>query len=164
MGRPVVGLLAVAALVQIVAPQLVRNHGVAEPEVNPFEAELGALGLKPGESGLVVVAFHPECVHCDVVAPHWAAWFEDLAVRGWEVLAATLSSTPEGTAYARSAGWEAEVVSASDEPRIRPLASRTPWIFVYASDGSLTYHGHGGKTDQADRVIRALVSGSDSDE
>lgn len=163
MGRAVAGVLAVVALIQLGGLSLKGGPaaGVAEPD--PFEAELSAFGLNAGESGLVVLAFHPDCVHCEAVAATWARWTESLTERGVDVVAVTLVSLPDGRAFARDADWVAEVVSVTDQPQLRPLASRTPWIFVYGANGRLAYQGHGQNTGQADRVIHGQTSWREPD-
>ena len=115
------------------------------------------------DTGIVTIlySFHPECVHSHTVAPNWAEHFSavfdsDVGVRR---IAVTSASTDAAYEYAERSDWSVDVVS------VRPLApahreyalvSRTPWVFVFDSDGILRFEGHGNALEQVGQVVAEL--------
>lgn len=109
----------------------------------------------------ILYSFHPECVHSHTVAADWAEHFaaafnSEVGVRR---IAITSDSTDAAYEYAKRFGWSVDVVG------FRPLApahreyallSRTPWVFVFDSDGVLRFEGHGNALEQVDQVVAGL--------
>lgn len=119
----------------------------------------------------VLYAFHSECVHSLEVAPKWAAHFADersadgrFDASGTRRIVVTRESPEVAASFAQQFGWNVQVVSlpqtAPDTPAPRDvhalLLSRTPWVFVFDSDGSLHYRGHGHDVEALARSVRAL--------
>ena len=120
----------------------------------------------------VLYAFHSECVHSLEVAPKWAVHFaEEQPAEGrsddaseTRRIAVTRENQEVATAHAQRFGWSVPATSlldAASNTRARQdihasLLSRTPWVFVFDSDGVLRYHGHGADLEGLARSVRAL--------
>ena len=119
----------------------------------------------------ILYVFHSECVHSLEVAPKWAAHFADeqsadgrFDASGTRRIVVTRESLEVAASFAQQFGWNVQVVSlpqtVPDTPTPRDihgsLLSRTPWVFVFDSDGSLHYHGHGNDLEALARSVRAL--------
>ena len=115
------------------------------------------------ERGTVTVlyAFHSECAFCDDVAPAWGRHFTT-AVSGTSsvrriALTRDLPATAAG--YAQRFGWQVDLLSVSqlgDTSREYSLVSRTPWVFVFDSDGVLRFHDHGAELERIDQAIATI--------
>lgn len=93
----------------------------------------------------VVLAYHSKCTHCATVAPEWSTWLASLPE---SVIALAVSREPpdSAAAYAREHGWEVPLlpVPRAEPPNVeRYLVSRTPWVFVFDSDGVFVGQAHG---------------------
>lgn len=123
----------------------------------------------------VLYAFHSECAHSLDVASKWAAHFakEQTAERRSKVgetrhIAVTREAPQVAAAYAQRFNWSAQVMSLPHAARTTQaprdihafLLSRTPWVFVFDSDGVLHYHGHGNDMERLVHSIRALQRNS----
>ena len=118
----------------------------------------------------VLYAFHPECAHCDGVAPIWTQHFAkyghtDPSVR---TIAVTRASHRSAVAYAAQHEWETELLSIaalSPGSPANALVAKTPWVFVFDSQGVLILHDHGARLDRVDQAIagaaEALQAGPD---
>lgn len=114
----------------------------------------------------VLYAFHPECAHCHKVAPDWAEHFSadsdsEAFVRR---IAVTGDSTSAAYAYAVRFGWDVDVVSVrplTAVDREYALISRTPWVFVFDSDGVLRFEGHGNALEEVAQVVAELSAVTD---
>lgn len=119
----------------------------------------------------VLYAFHSECVHSLEVAPKWAVHFaEEQPAEGrsdaseTRRIAVTRENQEVANAHAQRFGWSVPATSlldAASNTRARrdihaSLLSRTPWVFVFDSDGVLRYHGHGADLEGLARSVRAL--------
>ena len=115
----------------------------------------------------VLYSFHPECVHSHTVAPNWGEHFSAVAnsEAGVRRITITSDSTAAAYEYARRFGWSVDVVG------VRPLApghreyalvSRTPWVFVFDSDGILRFEGHGNALEQVNHLVAGLAAVGDS--
>ena len=118
----------------------------------------------------VLYAFHPECAHCDRVAPNWTQHFVKHGHMHPSVrtIAVTRASHQSAVAYASQYDWETELLSlAALSPRspANALVAKTPWIFVFDSQGVLLLHEHGARLDRVDQAItrgvEALQTGPD---
>lgn len=118
------------------------------------------LASSPG-TVTILYSFHPECVHSHTVAPNWAEHFSAVFDReaGVRRIAVTNDITDAAYEYAERFGWDVDVVG------IRPLkpahreyalVSRTPWVFVFDSDGVLRFEGHGNTLEQIGQIVAGL--------
>lgn len=109
----------------------------------------------------VLYVFHPDCVHCHAVAPDWAVHFSADHTDSPPVrrIAVTNDAVVPAVAYAERFGWNVDILSMKD---LTPadgafsLFARTPWVFVFDSDGILRFDGHGRRLGQMIQAIDAL--------
>ena len=111
----------------------------------------------------VVYAFHPECTYSDTVAPDWAVHLStpDSAVRSIRRIALTRGLPGPAGHYAERFGWQVNPLSVSQLAETGPeyfLVSRTPWIFVFDSNGMLRFHDHGSELERVDEAIAEASS------
>ena len=112
----------------------------------------------------VIYTFHPDCVHSRSWGREWARHFGQVQAidSGVRRIALTLDGPSSGQDFAKHFGWEAEFLSVAGlSPRQREysLVARTPWVFVFDSDGVLRFDGHGGQLKQVNAVVSRLLSG-----
>ena len=119
------------------------------------------LAADPG-TVTVLYAFHPDCVHCLTVAPTWAEHFSANASTTSKTvrrIAVAHDSAESALDYANRFGWNVGVLSLghlSSASRDYSLVSKTPWLFVFDSDGVLRFHGHGSQLEQVDQAVADL--------
>lgn len=113
----------------------------------------------------VVYAFHPECAFCDAVAPDWAAHFavdDPLAVPVRRIALTRELPGPAAT-YAERFDWEVNLLSVADSATATTpeafLVSRTPWIYVFDSDGVLRFQDHGAELESVEQAAAEIASG-----
>ncbi|MCY3677074.1 MAG: hypothetical protein F4Z31_13600 [Gemmatimonadetes bacterium] len=109
----------------------------------------------------VLYSFHPECEHCDTVAPVWASHFAsaDPTVRR---IAVTADLHEPAVTYAARFGWSVDLLSVSQlglTDREYSLVSRTPWLFAFDWNGVLRFQGHGSELDRVKQVVAAMAAG-----
>ena len=110
----------------------------------------------------VLYAFHPECAHCDTVAPTWASHFVDADPTVRRVAVTGDRHGPAMT-YASSHGWTVDLLSVPQltfTDREYSLISKTPWLFVFDWNGVLRFQGHGSELERVEQVVAAISSGS----
>ncbi|MXW16025.1 MAG: hypothetical protein F4139_10340 [Gemmatimonadetes bacterium] len=118
-----------------------------------------------GASATVMYIFDPDCVHSVSLGSLWArhfdrVWEEDVGVRR---IAVSLASPLSARKFAERHGWRLEVLSMaglSSERKEYSLASKTPWVFVFDSDGVLRLHDHGSELDEVQAAVAQLLSES----
>jgi len=120
----------------------------------PLREERGAV--------TVLYAFHSECGFCDDVAPAWGRYFAapDSGTAGLRRIALTRDPPATAADYARRFGWRVELLSVSrlpDTSREHVLVARTPWVFVFDSDGMLRFHDHGAELERIDKAIATIA-------
>lgn len=118
------------------------------------------LASNPG-AVTILYSFHPQCVHSHTVAPNWAEHFSTVFDRevGVRRIAVTNDSTDAAYKYAERFGWSVDVVGIrplTPAHREYALVSRTPWVFVFDSDGVLRFEGHGNALEQVGKVVAEL--------
>lgn len=118
-----------------------------------------------GDPGTVTVlyAFHSECAFCDDVGSAWASHFAVVPEPGSGVrrMALTRDLPGPAAAYAEHFGWQVDLLSVSqlaETSREHFLVSRTPWVFVFDSDGVLRFHDHGAELERIERAVASLSS------
>lgn len=123
------------------------------------------------DSGTVTIlySFHPECVHSHTVAHDWADHFaaDFNSEAGVRRIAITSDSTDAAYEYAKRFGWSVDVVALrppAPAHREYALLSRTPWVFVFDSDGVLRFEGHGNALEQVGQVVAGLSAAAESPE
>lgn len=114
----------------------------------------------------VIYSFHPDCAHSRTWGPEWARHFDEARASnaGVRTILLTLDSPSSGQDFADRLGWEAELLSVhglSPQQREFSLVSRTPWVFVFDSDGVLRFDGHGSQLGQVEAAVSRLQSGLD---
>lgn len=118
------------------------------------------LDARPG-TVTVLYAFNSECAFCDEVAPEWASHFrapEPLATTVRRIAVTRDLPGPAAT-YAAQFGWQVNLLSIAQMPqssRESSLVSRTPWVFVFDSDGVLRFQDHGAELQRMEEAIAAL--------
>ena len=109
----------------------------------------------------ILYSFHPECIHSHTVASNWAEHFSaalnnDVGVRRFAI---TDASTDAAYEYAKRFRWSVDVVGVRPSAlahREYALVSRTPWVFVFDSNGILRFEGHGNALELVGRVVAGL--------
>ncbi len=128
----------------------------------------GVLAMVPLDSdpGTVTVlyAFNSECAFCDEVAPEWASHFgaQERATASVRRIAVTRDLPGPAATYAARFGWRVDLLSISqlaETSRESSLISRTPWVFVFDSDGVLRFQDHGAELQRMEEAIAALRPG-----
>lgn len=109
----------------------------------------------------VVYVYHPDCGPCGTVAPAWAQHFSELAAMDSPVrkIALTQARFPAASEFADDFDWHVEILSVdglSISPAERHLISRTPWVFVFDSNGVLRLEAHGADVDQVENTLALL--------
>lgn len=159
-------VLLLAAQVAVYAT--VRTKSSRRPA--PAELQLGArfrsvLGITEGNGRTrtplthasrytVVLAYDPRCVHSTRIADAWKRWL-DSSPRA-RVLAVARGTHPTAAAYARQQGWRMRTVAVSTPARgtlEHSLLRRTPWVFVFDSQGTLRFQGHGSELAAVDSLV-----------
>lgn len=110
----------------------------------------------------VLYAFHPECAHCDTVAPTWASHFADADPTVRRIAVTGDLHGPAAT-YAAHFGWTVDLLSVSQltpTDREYSLISKTPWLFVFDWNGVLQFQDHGSELERVEQVVAAISSGS----
>lgn len=75
----------------------------------------------------------------------------------------TQSLPGPAAAYAERFGWDIDLLSVSGSADTSPaafLASRTPWIYLFGSDGVLRFHAHGAELERLERAVTDIGSES----
>lgn len=125
------------------------------------------LGLaETGRTATVLFAFHPDCVHSDTVAEDWARHFagDGPAMTGARTLAVTRATAGAAAAYAQRFAWDVELLSMPNLSRSDmkySLVSRTPWVFVFDSEGVLRFQDHGGELERAAQAVAAMAAAAE---
>lgn len=109
----------------------------------------------------VLYVYHPDCGPCGTVAPAWAQHFSKLAAPNSpvRVIALTRAGFPAALEFADDFDWHVEIVSVDGltmSPAERHLISRTPWVFVFDSNGVLRLQTHGADLDQVENTLALL--------
>ena len=170
-------LVVIAQAINVVG----RRPGPVADEVAPAQRVLvgdtlgaltgyaydGVLATVPldADPGTVTVlyAFNSECAFCDDLAPEWASHFltpapETSAVRK---IAVTRDLPGPAATYAERFGWQVDLLSVSqlaETSRESSLVARTPWVFVFDSDGVLRFQDHGAELQRMEEAIAAIQS------
>ena len=115
------------------------------------------------DTATVVYAFHPECAFCDTVAPEWVAHLatDDPTPVPVRRIAVTRELPGPAATYAKRFGWEVNLMSVSGSAEASPelfLVSRTPWIYVFDSDGVLRFRGHGAELEPVDQALSEIAA------
>ena len=101
-------------------------------------------------SPLLLFVFEPECGHCRDIAPRWREWAESTMPKV-RIVAATTATPEEGRSFLSTFGWHPEVWTVDSgvgpEGR-RPLATRTPWLFLLDGNGVVQAEEHGGRIEE----------------
>lgn len=125
----------------------------------------GVLAMVPLDAGpgavTVLYAFSSECVFCDEVAPEWASHFEAPEPVATKVRRIAVTRDLPGPAanYAARFGWQVDLLSVAQMPESSgesSLVSRTPWVFVFDSDGVLRFQDHGAELQRMEEAIAAF--------
>lgn len=125
----------------------------------------GVLAILPLEAdpGTVTVlyAFDSECVFCDDVAPEWASQFATQAAASPAIrrIAVTRDLPGPAATYAERFGWQVDLLSVAQPAqagRESSLVSKTPWVFVFDSDGVLRFQDHGAELQRMEEAIAAI--------
>lgn len=116
-----------------------------------------------GTQVTVIYTFHPDCPHSRSWGREWARHFDQVQAidSGVRRIALTVDSPSSGQGFADHFGWEVELLSVAGlSPRRRAysLVARTPWVFVFDSDGVLRFGGHGSELEQVNAVVSRLLS------
>lgn len=118
-----------------------------------------------GDPGTVTVlfAFSSECAFCDDVAPEWASHFAGphSAASTIRRIAVTRDLPEAAAAYAERFGWRIDLLSVAQTPqssRESSLVSRTPWVYVFDSDGVLRFQGHGAELLRLEEAVASIRS------
>ncbi|MXW18918.1 MAG: hypothetical protein F4139_11615 [Gemmatimonadetes bacterium] len=125
----------------------------------------GVLAIVPLEAdpGTVTVlyAFNSDCVFCDDVAPEWASHFAipPAASPSIRRIAVTRDLPGLAASYAKRFGWQVNLLSVAQlaqAERESSLVSKTPWVFVFDSDGVLRFQDHGAELQRMEEAIAAI--------
>ncbi len=124
----------------------------------------GVLAIVPLEAdpGTVTVlyAFNSECVFCDDLAPEWASHFATPpASSSIRRIAVTRDLPGLAASYAERFGWQVDLLSVAQLARAdreSSLVSKTPWVFVFDSDGVLRFQDHGAELQRMEEAIAAI--------
>ena len=125
------------------------------------------LGLaETGRTATVLFAFHPDCVHSDTVAEDWARHFggDGPTIADARTLAVTRDTPGAAAAYAERFAWDVELLSMPNLSRSNveySLVSRTPWVFVFDSEGVLRFQDHGGELERAAQAVAAIAAAAE---
>ena len=114
-----------------------------------------------GRTATAIYVYHPDCGPCGTVAPGWARHFSKLAARGLAVrmIALTQADFPAAHDFADSFDWRVEILSVdglSMSIAERYLISKTPWVFVFDSNGVLRLQNHGAELDPVEATLAML--------
>lgn len=159
-----------------------RGFGGEDQSESPKPLDVGdRLLLVPGYTGqgvpdtvlldggvgsvTIVYSFHPDCVHSRDLGQEWARHFDEVraADSGVRRIAMTLDLPSSALGFVERFGWQTEVLSVAGLSPLRPeyaLISRTPWVFVFDSNGALRLHDHGSQIDQIEEAVSRLLSQS----
>lgn len=125
------------------------------------------LGLaKAGRTATVLFAFHPDCAHSDTVAEDWARHFAGggPTMADARALAVTRDTPGAAAAYAERFGWDVELLSMPNLSRSDvkySLVSRTPWVFVFDSEGVLRFQDYGGELERAAHAVAEMAAAAE---
>ena len=100
--------------------------------------------LATGEA-LLLLVFDPQCGHCRDVIPLWREWTADPDPL-LPVVTVTAGSRESARAFLTSYGWQPELWTidpGAGVPGRRPIATRTPWLFLLDGEGVILADGHG---------------------
>ncbi len=129
------------------------------------EAGLPAAIQLATETGLATVlyAFHPDCSFSRESAPGWARHFTAIAAADSRVrqIAVTAADPASAHAFAQRFQWQIDIrsiVGVSAREKQHSLVSRTPWVFVFDSQGVLRMEGHGNRVAEAEETVSLLLS------
>ena len=134
---------------------LTGYSGDGVPAIVPMDADPGTV--------TVLYAFSSQCAFCDDLAPEWASHFatpapETTAIRR---IAVTRDLPGPAATYAQRFGWQVDLLSVSqfaETSRESSLVARTPWVFVFDSDGVLRFQDHGAELQRMEEAIAAIQS------
>lgn len=120
-----------------------------------------------GIRGTVLYSFHPACAHSRTWGPEWGRHFDQVRAidDGVRRIALTSDSPASGQDFAKHFGWEVEFLSlAEPSPRTsdypHSLVSRTPWVFVFDSNGVLRFDGHGSELQLLEAALATATNES----
>ncbi|MYG81163.1 MAG: hypothetical protein F4187_05065 [Gemmatimonadetes bacterium] len=114
-----------------------------------------------GQMNTVIYVYHPDCGPCGTVAPDWARHFSDISARGPAVrmIALTRAGFPGASDFADRFDWHIEILSLTGvdmSPAERHLISKTPWVFVFDSNGVLRLQAHGAELGRVEETLALL--------
>ena len=109
----------------------------------------------------VLYVFDSQCAFCDDVAPKWRHHFATAGsgAPGVRRIALTTDLPSSAARYARRFGWQVDLLSISRLAETSPeysLVSRTPWVYVFDSDGVLRFHDHGAELERIEQAVEAI--------
>lgn len=121
----------------------------------PLQAEQGGV--------TVLYAFDSRCAFCDDVAPAWRRHFATTAygTSGVRRIALTRDHGASAARYARRFGWQVDLLSVhglAENSREHSLVSKTPWVFVFDSNGVLRFHDHGAEIERIEQEVVAILA------
>jgi hypothetical protein len=102
----------------------------------------------------VVLAYDAGCAHTANVAAAWKAWLADTPRA--RVLAVANDPPDSAFAHRDEHGWNVDLVSVPHPvpgSREHVLLRRSPWLFVFDSDGKLALEAHGARLASVDSLI-----------
>lgn len=167
-------LVVIAQVVHVVAGPGRTTDGVAQERGVRVGDTLGALTGYVDDGVLVSVpleadpgtvtvlyAFNSECVFCDDLAPEWARHFATPAAASPPIrrIAVTRDLPGPAATYADRFGWEVDLLSVAQlaqADREASLVSKTPWVFVFDSEGVLRFQDHGAELQHMEEAIAAI--------
>lgn len=113
-------------------------------------------------SATILYSFHPDCIHSRTLAQEWGRHFDEVSATNAAVRRVAVTSAMPSLAqdFADHFGWQTEVLSVaglSPLQREYTLVSRTPWVFVFDSNGVLLLHDHGSRIDKVEAAAARLL-------
>lgn len=118
-----------------------------------------------GTRGTVLYSFHPACAYSRTWGPEWGRHFDQVRAidGGVRRIALTLDSPSSGQDFAKHFGWEVDFLSLAEVSPLEgnnshSLVSRTPWVFVFDSNGVLRFDGHGSELELLEAAVSRLQS------
>lgn len=116
----------------------------------------------------VLYVFDSQCAFCDDVAPAWRRHFANAVTGASSVrrIALTRDLPVSAARYARRFGWQVDLLSVSrleETSREYSLVSKTPWVFVFDSNGVLRFNDHGAELERIEQALEA-ISAADAHE
>lgn len=104
-----------------------------------------------------VIAYYSTCSYSEQAADQWRDWLR--LDHPFRVVAITKDSVTHARAYRNRHEWRVEVIAVPDA-RLRSaearLSTRTPWVYLFDSEGVLRYTANGKYLPGLDRVALDL--------